>query len=194
MHSFMQMSTFLFVQSRLCLLFISFFSYLIQCLKIILHGYPLSVIASFLWQFFTKHILLLHFLYCRQIVLEALQQLVKLTHPELTNGKDETPENCGKDKKEQDHVNGVAITENKNDVHKNNETEKVKLNRIHATSSDSSTNDSISIHSDGKSKDSDSYLTPHPILETHNYAKIPLIPTLDANCGSLQKTTVTDCR
>ena len=123
-----------------------------------------------------------------------------MTHPELTNGKDDdTPENSAEEKKEHDQVNGSTDIENlKNDVHKNNETSKVKLNGIHPVISDCTTSNSISEESDGKSKDatsdSDSYLTPNPILETHNYAKIPLTPSIDSNCDSLQKTSVTECR
>ena len=122
-----------------------------------------------------------------------------MTHPELTNGKEDA-ENSGVDKKEQDRVNGNSVIErNKNDVHKNNEMEKVKLNGIHPAASESnSTSNSVTINSDGKAKetssDSDSYLTPHPILETHNYAKIPLIPSMDSNNGSLGKTAVTENR
>ncbi|XP_069693505.1 ubiquitin carboxyl-terminal hydrolase calypso isoform X2 [Periplaneta americana] len=124
----------------------------------------------------------------RQIVLEALQQLVKLTHPELTNGKDEG-EN-GDDKKEVDSINVNSGNENvKKELQKSAEGEKVKLNGIHPEASSPKNSASSP---DGKSKDSslsdsDSYLTPHPILETHNYAKIPLIASGDPNGTPLTK-------
>jgi hypothetical protein len=135
----------------------------------------------------------------RQIVLEALQQLVKLTHPELTNGKDEV-EN-GDEKKELDGVHVSSISENtKKDPQKNAESEKIKLNGTHPpTPEANSQKNSVSTQSEGKNKDSslsdsDSYLTPHPILETHNYAKIPLIAATDPNSTSLAKTASSENR
>ncbi|KDR20573.1 ubiquitin carboxyl-terminal hydrolase calypso [Zootermopsis nevadensis] len=128
----------------------------------------------------------------RQIVLEALQQLVKLTHPELTNGKDEME--TGDEKKELEGVSASSVCENvKKDLQKNGESEKIKLNGTHPSVPEgNSPKNSASINLEGKNKDcslsdSDSYLTPHPILETHNYAKIPLIASTDPNNSSLAK-------
>lgn len=132
------------------------------------------------------------FIVYRQIVLEALQQLVKLTHPELTNGKDEME--TGDEKKELEGVSASSVCENvKKDLQKNGESEKIKLNGTHPSVPEgNSPKNSASINLEGKNKDcslsdSDSYLTPHPILETHNYAKIPLIASTDPNNSSLAK-------
>jgi hypothetical protein len=139
------------------------------------------------------------FIVYRQIVLEALQQLVKLTHPELTNGKDEV-EICD-EKKELEGVHASSASENiKKDLQKNGESEKIKLNGTHPSIPEgNSPKNSVSTHSEGKNKDSslsdtDSYLTPHPILETHNYAKIPLIASTDPNSTSLAKAASSENR
>lgn len=139
------------------------------------------------------------FIVYRQIVLEALQQLVKLTHPELTNGKDEVE--TGDEKKELEAVHASSISENiKKDLQKNGESEKIKLNGTHPSISEgNSPKNSVSTHSEGKNKDSslsdsDSYLTPHPILETHNYAKIPLTASTDLNSTSLAKAASSENR
>lgn len=139
------------------------------------------------------------FTVCRQIVLEALQQLVKLTHPELTNGKDDM-EN-GDDKKELDDGHASSIIENtKKEPQKNGESEKIKLNGTHpSTPEANSPKNSASTNSEGRNKDSclidsDSYLTPNPVLETHNYAKIPLIAPADSNSTSLAKATSSENR
>jgi hypothetical protein len=131
--------------------------------------------------------------------LEALQQLVKLTHPELTNGKDDM-ENGG-DKRELDDGHGSSISENtKKEPQKKGESEKIKLNGTHpSTPEANSPKNAASTSSEGRNKDtplidSDSYLTPNPILETHNYAKIPLIASTDSNNTSLAKATTTDNR
>jgi hypothetical protein len=135
----------------------------------------------------------------RQIVLEALQQLVKLTHPELTNGKDDM-EN-GDDKKELEDGHVGTISENaQKEPQKNGESEKIKLNGTHqSTPEANSPKNAASTNSEERNKDSslidsDSYLTPNPILETHNYAKIPLIAATDSNNTSLTKSSSSENR
>jgi hypothetical protein len=142
---------------------------------------------------------LIYLLLFRQIVLEALQQLVKLTHPELTNGKDDI-EN-GDDKKELEDGDAGSIIENtKKEPPKNGEGEKIKLNGTHAlTPEANSPNIAAATNSEERNKDcplidSDSYLTPNPILETHNYAKIPLIAQTDSNNASLTKAANSENR
>lgn len=132
-------------------------------------------------------------------MLEALQQLVKLTHPELTNGKDEME--TADEKKELECVHASSVSENvKKDPQKNGESEKIKLNGIHPSIPEgNSPKNSVSTQPDGKNKDSslgdsDSYLTPHPILETHNYAKIPLTASTDCNSTSLAKASSSENR
>jgi hypothetical protein len=135
----------------------------------------------------------------RQIVLEALQQLVKLTHPELTNGKDEVGNS--EEKKELDSVRASSATENtKKDAQKNSEIEKIKVNGTHpSTPEANSPKNSVATCPEGKNKDcphidSDSYVTPNPILETHNYAKIPLMASADPSNASLAKTASSENR
>lgn len=132
-------------------------------------------------------------------MLEALQQLVKLTHPELTNGKDEM--GCSEDKKEldSDHANSV-IENTKKDSQKNGEIEKMKVNgTLSSTPEANSPKNSVPTYPEGKNKDSalidsDSYMTPNPILETHNYAKIPLMASADPSNTSLSKTASSENR
>lgn len=129
----------------------------------------------------------------RQIVLEALQQLVKLTHPELTNGKDEV--GCSEEKKELGSGYASSVIENtKKDPQKNGEIEKMKVNgTLSSTPEANSPKNSVPTYPEGKNKDSalidsDSYMTQNPILETHNYAKIPLMASADPSNTSLSKT------
>lgn len=136
---------------------------------------------------------------CRQIVLEALQQLVKLTHPELTNGKDEV--GCSEEKKELGSGYGSSVIENaKKDPQKNGEIEKMKMNgTFSSTPEANSPKNSVPTYPEGKNKDSalidsDSYMTPNPILETHNYAKIPLMASADPSNTSLSKTASSENR
>lgn len=135
---------------------------------------------------------------CRQIVLEALQQLVKLTHPELTNGKDEV--GCSEEKKEVDSHASSVIEITKKDPQKNGEIEKLKVNGIlSSTPEANSPKNSVPTYPEGKNKDStlidsDSYMTPNPILETHNYAKIPLMASADPSNTSLSKTASSENR
>jgi hypothetical protein len=138
----------------------------------------------------------------RQIVLEALQQLVKLTHPELTNGKDEVGNS--EEKKELDSGHADSVSENtKKDPQKNGEIEKIKVNEVNGTLSSTpeanSPKNSVPTYPEGKNKDpplidSDSYITPNPILETHNYAKIPLMASADPSNTSLTKTASSESR
>ncbi|PSN41328.1 Ubiquitin carboxyl-terminal hydrolase calypso, partial [Blattella germanica] len=137
----------------------------------------------------------------RQIVLEALQQLVKLTLPELTNGKEEAMENNGGEKKESETVKGNSAENEivKKEVQKNNEDEKIiKVNGVHVDNEDKSpsfnnnnnNNNTIAINSDGKTKDpsspdSDSNAT-RPILETRNYTKIAVTPSNDGTGGKAE--------
>lgn len=131
--------------------------------------------------------------------MEALQQLVKLTHPELTNGKDDI-EN-GDDKKELEDGHASSIIENiKKEPQKNGESEKIKLNGTHpSTPEANSPKNAAATNSEERNKDcslidSDSYLTPNPILETHNYAKIPLIAPTDSSNTSLAKAASSENR
>ncbi|XP_046406167.1 ubiquitin carboxyl-terminal hydrolase calypso isoform X1 [Ischnura elegans] len=132
----------------------------------------------------------------RQIVLEALTQLVKLTPPNMSANRLAAEESSARHRKESASVSSEqSVTRTRKRTVSREEEEKVVVGSgaedVRSCISDKKSwgVPKISIvKSADKSSVVSSYVSPHTILETHNYAKSPLIAGVPESQKNLKVT------